>query len=185
MTPDEQTARLALREAIAEVARQVDAILDSAIAAAADIRAQAERDAERHLAHRREMANQVLAAQVERLEKFSSELLTETDRALASPEFPAASRPSASPLSAGTEPSRPPLAGAFEPGGNGTSAPQEPPAPAGPDAPGPSISREEAVLQATQMAIAKVDRTEIEATLRQELGAEQSRQIVEAVLGSR
>ncbi len=185
MTPDEQTARLALREAIAEVARQVDAILDSAIAAAADIRAQAERDADRHLAHRREMANQVLAAQVERLEKFSSELLTETDRALASPEVPAASRPPASPLPAGPEPSRPPLGDAFVPGGNGAPSSPVPPEPSIADAPGPSISREEAVLQATQMAIAKVDRTEIEATLRQELGAEQSRQIVEAVLGSR
>jgi len=156
MTPTGETAAgVAIHEALLDVGRQIEAILASAEVAAAEIRAQAERDAERYLEERREAANQVVAAQIARLERFSHELVTETNRALS------------------------PGSGTVESGGNGAQA-------AAPvNVSGPSISREEAVLQATQMAIAKVDRTEIEATLRQELGAEQSRQIVEAVLGSR
>jgi len=164
MNPAEQSpAGAAIREALLDVGRQIEAILATAEQAAADIRARAEEDAERYLEERRQTANQVVAAQIERLERFSHELVTEASRALS------------------------PIPGTVGSGGNGAPPRATPPPPETPPPPatprGPAISREEALLQATQMAIAKKGRTEIEAALRNELGAEESRQITEEVLG--
>lgn len=142
----------AIREALLDINRQIEAILASAEVAAAQIRAQAERDAERYVQERREAANQVFAAQIERLERFSQDLLSEANRALGPAPTPA------------------------DPPGNGAHSRAATHAPV--------ISREEAVLQATQMAIAKKGRSEIEAALSSELGVEESRQITEEVLGT-
>jgi len=139
---------LSLRESVADIARQLEAVLDAADEYAAETRARAEEEASRYLAEKRGAAESLLANHVTNLEQLSKTFSAESDQILestgaASDQNGASSNDSAA--------------------GDG--------------------SREEALLKATQMAVAESSRAEIEEALRSDFGIENPQGIVDEVLG--
>ncbi len=193
-----------LRELVAEAGRRVEDIIDAAERMASEIRAEAEVEAERQIRARREEADLLLR---ERTAAFEAAVagLTEKAGKLSDDarELAAGLRRAVDPLpAAGTESKRegpkPSLAAAGEapdwvgpgpppvayPGtAQATSAPAEPTTSPSSQQAGGSEVPEQAVLRATQMAVAGTGRDEIERTLQTEFGVMDPGPFVDELLG--
>jgi hypothetical protein len=170
-----------LKTSITEASRKIESIIDDAERAAAEIRADARVEAEREaqraltessvqlasvvdpLAERVETLRVEAAALVHEIEAASKKLVELTQRS----EESSTSGPNTS----STDGNSGPAPVAYPGASSGTAA-----SPAS-DAP------EEAVLRATQMAVAGSSRSEIEETLRSEFGLADAGSVVDDILG--
>jgi hypothetical protein len=197
-----------IRNIMAEATQRIEAIIDTAERVAGEIESEARADADRYLEQRRRDADRLVEDRAAKLRELSTDvaehaetvqrdvrvLLDELARAAEhadqvgvptpapeAAEPPAAHAPESQPTSAATPPdAQGPRPVAYP----GTGA-------------GPGVSRfpsassvaadesvpEEALLRATQMAVAGNDRAEIERTLAAEFGVESPGTIVDEILG--
>ena len=139
---------LSLRESVADIARQIEGILDAADEYAAETRARAEEEASRYLAEKRGAAESLVANHITNLEQLSRTISAESDQILSSTGAPV------------DQDGAPSNDGAQRDG-----------------------SRDEALLKATEMAVADNSRAEIEKTLRSKFGIKNPQGIVDEVLG--
>ena len=198
---DSATPGSRLKASITDASLKIEGIIDDAERAAADIQADAEREARRLVSENAAQLSAVVDPLVRRVESLRVEAdalvhdleaaslklveLTEGTTepspsgglASAADELPPIDEPEAERSepaemyeraegSSGSSPS--PVAYPGK-GGNSNSSPAHPP--------------EEAVLRATQMAVAGSSRSEIEDTLRVEFGLEDARSVVDDILG--
>jgi hypothetical protein len=176
-----------VQRSLADATRRIQGIIDAAEQAANEIRADAEEAAQAYLAEKRQEADRLVERRAEALRDLVSSLANraevlrgqaqdmahEVETMFASLTDPGMSEPApvpepASSSKAWTGPRPVAYPGTGSPG-TGSGDAQEPP--------------EEAVLRATQLAVAGTDRSEIEETLRSEFGLEQPAGLVDDILG--
>jgi hypothetical protein len=188
---------------VANVGVRVQEILDIAERVASDIRAEAEVAGARQVAESRREADRVvderigelasltrpLSARVEAVEREARALITELDGArerlarFGSQPVAGLDRPDGAPAPPedGPVPVPEPVSAPDSvtvPG----SAPEASPGPEASPAPDRNQIPEQAILRATQMAVAGVERTEIEHMLRSEFGVDDAMSVVDKML---
>jgi hypothetical protein len=159
-----------LADVVANVGERVQEILDAAERIAADIRAEAEAAADRHLRERRQEAERAVEQGVREFTNLTQSLSVRVETL----------QREASALVEALEQARRSLVGFAQGVEQRPDAPTpEPPT----DTPPPERIPEQATLRATQMAVAGVERTEIEVMLRTEFGVEDPAAVIDRMLG--
>ena len=178
-----------LGDVVANVGSRVQEILDSAERIARDIRGEAEASSARLIEERRREADRILE---ERLREFNSVAQTLALRVEGlqreATALVQALEDARNSLSGLAQPAPPTPASTTSPPPPPSPQPPTPPSePASPAASGVSQGdriSEQAILRATQMAVAGIQRTEIESMLRTEFGIDDPTAVVDAMLRS-
>lgn len=180
-----------LRRSMSEASRQIDEIIDVAEGIAAEIQADARSEADRYMEERRHEADELLGERTETLGELSGTLLEHAEQLAAQTrEMTTALDRAVEGIRAASVPLEPdrvsessepePADAALDPDPVPDASPPDA-EPAAAEDGGPS---EEALLRATQMAIAGNSREEIEDALRDEYGIDDADAVVEGVLGA-
>jgi hypothetical protein len=182
-----------LSESMASAAERIQEIVDAAERIAADIRTEAETEAEEYLEQRRRDADQLTVERSRELQEISATLADHATRVKEQAEDLVRSVDAAVAKMTAAPPEVkdvPPLAAAPDPESDAADVP-----PAGAPRPtayagkggnseNPSGTREDALVRATQMAVAGHERAEIEAALASEFGIEEPGPLVDDILGA-